>query len=114
TSPSSTAPVPLTAAFPASVSLVTSVINCRFQLGSYTIHRTDPLRLVAPGRPGPKGVRTVKKVLVSLGIVLVVQSLFALCLISALKLLVPRDMPFAVTGSSRVVNVHRAVRSRRV
>jgi hypothetical protein len=49
-------------------------------------------------------VRTVKKVVVSLGVVLVVQSLFALCLISALQLLVPRDMPFAVTGSSKVVN----------
>jgi hypothetical protein len=36
--------------------------------------------------------------------VLVVQSLFALCLISTLQLLVPRDMPFAVTGSSKVVN----------
>nr|WSY55139.1 hypothetical protein OG999_36745 [Streptomyces sp. NBC_00886] len=46
----------------------------------------------------------MKKVLVSLGIVLVVQSLFALCLISALQLLVPRTMPFAVTGSSKVVN----------
>ena len=49
-------------------------------------------RLVASGRHGPKGVHTVKKVLVSLGIVLVVQRLFALCLISALQLLVPRDM----------------------
>ncbi|MER5432840.1 hypothetical protein [Streptomyces sp. NPDC002588] len=46
----------------------------------------------------------MKKVLVSLGVVLVLQSLFALCLISALQLLVPRDMPFAVTGSSKVVN----------
>jgi hypothetical protein len=36
--------------------------------------------------------------------VLVVQSLFALCLISTLQLLVPRDIPFAVTGSSKVVN----------
>ncbi|MFJ3339406.1 hypothetical protein, partial [Streptomyces sp. NPDC086766] len=38
-----------TAAFPASASLVTSVINCRFQLGSYTTHRTDPLA-AASGR----------------------------------------------------------------
>ncbi|MEV7864280.1 hypothetical protein AB0O86_37435, partial [Streptomyces hirsutus] len=32
-----------TAASPASMSLITSVINCRFQLGSYTIDRTDPV-----------------------------------------------------------------------
>lgn len=42
TSPSSTAPVPLTETSPAAMSLVTSVINCRFQLRSYTAHRTDP------------------------------------------------------------------------
>lgn len=39
--PSSTALAPLTAAFPGpSVSLVTSVINCRFQLKSYTAVQT--------------------------------------------------------------------------
>ncbi|MHB9862305.1 ABC-2 transporter permease [Streptomyces sp. YIM S03343] len=46
----------------------------------------------------------LKKMLVALGIVLVVQSLFALCLISALQLLAPRNMPFGVTGASPVVN----------
>ncbi|QJT02972.1 hypothetical protein G9272_24010 [Streptomyces asoensis] len=46
----------------------------------------------------------VKKVLVALGIVVVLQSLFALCLISALQLLVPRNMPFGVTGASPVVH----------
>ncbi|TXL85637.1 hypothetical protein [Streptomyces sp. IB2014 016-6] len=46
----------------------------------------------------------VKKVLIALGIVVVLQSLFALCLVSALQLLVPRNMPFGVTGASPVVN----------
>ncbi|MEV6728478.1 hypothetical protein [Streptomyces sp. NPDC051364] len=46
----------------------------------------------------------MKKVVVALGIVLLVQCAFALCLISALQLLVPRNMPFAVTGASQVVN----------
>ncbi|MEV0783488.1 hypothetical protein AB0I52_11010 [Streptomyces sp. NPDC050423] len=46
----------------------------------------------------------VKKVLVALGIVVFLQSLFALCLVSALQLLVPRNMPFGVTGASPVVN----------
>jgi hypothetical protein len=46
----------------------------------------------------------MKKVVVALGIVLLVQCAFALCLISALQLLVPRNMPFAVTGASKVVN----------
>jgi hypothetical protein len=36
-----------TAASPASVSLITSVINCRFQLGSYTVDRADPQRPTA-------------------------------------------------------------------
>ncbi|MEU1217036.1 polymorphic toxin-type HINT domain-containing protein, partial [Streptomyces sp. NPDC005791] len=40
-SPSSTGPVALTAA-PTSMSLFTSAINCRFQYGNYTTHRTDP------------------------------------------------------------------------
>jgi hypothetical protein len=32
------------------LSLVTSVINCRFQLGSYTTHRTDPQLALSPER----------------------------------------------------------------
>ncbi|WP_331769053.1 hypothetical protein OG948_34990 (plasmid) [Embleya sp. NBC_00888] len=46
----------------------------------------------------------LKKALVALGIVLVLQSLFALCLVSALQLLVLRNTPFGVTGASPVVN----------
>ena len=57
--------------------------------------------------PAPaKAVRrdTRKKIVIALGIVLVIQSLFALCLVSALQILFPRDMPFGVVGSSPVVN----------
>ncbi|WP_371498634.1 hypothetical protein OG871_21670 [Kitasatospora sp. NBC_00374] len=46
----------------------------------------------------------LKKALVALGVVLVLKSLFALCLVSALQLLVLRDTPFGVTGASPVVN----------
>ncbi len=46
----------------------------------------------------------LKKALVALGMVLVLQSLFALCLVSALQLLVLRNTPFGVTGASPVVN----------
>jgi hypothetical protein len=46
----------------------------------------------------------VKKVLVALGTVLVIQGLLALCLVSALQLLVPRNIPFGVVGSSPVVS----------
>jgi hypothetical protein len=45
-----------------------------------------------------------KKATVALGLVLVVTALFALCLVSAQQLLVPRDMPIGVTGSSPVVS----------
>ncbi|MGW2779786.1 hypothetical protein ACWC3X_00785 [Streptomyces populi] len=40
----------------------------------------------------------VTKIVVTLGIVLVAQALLALCLVSAQQLLVPRNMPFGVTG----------------
>ncbi|MFI6586076.1 hypothetical protein [Embleya sp. NPDC050493] len=50
------------------------------------------------------GRRMVKKALVALTVVLVLQSLFALCLVSAMQLLVLRDAPFGVTGASPVVN----------
>ncbi|MCX5611604.1 hypothetical protein OHB39_29215 [Streptomyces sp. NBC_00047] len=46
----------------------------------------------------------LKKALVALGMVLVLQSVFALCLVSALQLLVLRSTPFGVTGASPVVN----------
>lgn len=46
----------------------------------------------------------LKKAVVALGIVLVLQSVFALCLVSALQLLVLRSTPFGVTGASPVVN----------
>ncbi|WP_328965356.1 hypothetical protein [Streptomyces virginiae] len=46
----------------------------------------------------------LKKAAVALGIVLILQSFFALCLVSALQLLVLRNTPFGVTGASPVVN----------
>ncbi|WP_143671817.1 hypothetical protein [Streptomyces caniscabiei] len=45
-----------TAAFPAPVPLVTSVINCRFQLGSYTTHRTDPVEALGARESGDCGL----------------------------------------------------------
>jgi hypothetical protein len=48
-----------------------------------------------------------KKGVVALAIVLVGTAVFAVCLVSALQLLVPRDMPFGVTGSSPVVSAVR-------
>ena len=44
-----------------------------------------------------------RKVVVALATVLVAQALFALCLVSALQLLVPRNAPFGMVGSSQVV-----------
>ena len=41
---------------------------------------------------------TARKIVVALGLVLIGQALFALCLVSAQQLLVPRNMPFGVTG----------------
>ncbi|WP_405009804.1 hypothetical protein [Kitasatospora sp. NBC_01539] len=46
----------------------------------------------------------LKKAVAALVVVLVLQSLFALCLVSALQLLVLRNTPFGVTGASPVVN----------
>jgi hypothetical protein len=45
-----------------------------------------------------------RKGLVTVVVVVVGIAVFALCLVSALQLLVPRDMPFGVTGSSPVVS----------
>jgi hypothetical protein len=46
----------------------------------------------------------VKKVTVALVTVAFIQALLALCIVSALQLLVPRDTPFGVVGSSQVVS----------
>jgi hypothetical protein len=46
----------------------------------------------------------VKKPLIALAAVVVLVSLFALCLVSALQLLEPRNMPFGVTRPSPVVD----------
>jgi hypothetical protein len=46
----------------------------------------------------------VKKGIVTLTIALVLTAVFALCLVNAIQLLEPRDMPFGVTGSSPVVS----------
>ena len=48
--------------------------------------------------PQAGGRATARKVVVALGLVLVAQALFALCLVSAQQLLVPRNMPFGVAG----------------
>ena len=61
-------------------------------------------RRSSDGSRGRVDSGAVRKVLGMLGIVLVIQGLFALCLISALQLLVPRDMPFGVVGTSPVVS----------
>ncbi len=50
-------------------------------------------------RPAVKRNATARKVVVALGIVLVAQALFVLCLVSAQQTLVPRNMPFGVAGS---------------
>lgn len=50
----------------------------------------------------------MKKILAALGIVLVLQSLFALCLVSSLQLLVLRNAPIGVTGASPVVDAVRS------
>ena len=46
----------------------------------------------------------VRKSFVALGTVLVLTAIFVVCLVSALQLLAPRDMPFGVTGPSAVVD----------
>jgi len=45
-----------------------------------------------------------KKSLVALAIVVVVTAIFVVCLVSAIQLLAPREMPFGVTGPSPVVD----------
>ena len=54
----------------------------------------------APSAAPAAGRRVMtRKIVVALGLVLVGQALFALCLVSAQQLLVPRNMPFGVVGS---------------
>jgi len=55
----------------------------------------------------------VKKALAVLALVLVGTSLFAVCLVSAIQLLKPHDMPFGVTGSSPLVKVVQAEASKK-
>ena len=52
---------------------------------------------------GAGGRNVTRRVVVALAAVLAAQALFALCLVSALQLLAPRNMPFGVVGSSKVV-----------
>ena len=47
-------------------------------------------------KAGRRGI--TRKIIVALVTVLVLQSLFALCLVSAQQLLKPRNMPFGVAG----------------
>src|SRR5499426_1357043 len=49
------------------------------------------------GKTGRRG--TIRKILVALITVLVLQAIFALCLVSAQQLTVPRSMPFGVAGA---------------
>lgn len=53
----------------------------------------------APAAPAAGGRGGALKIVAALGIVLVAQALLALCLVSAQQLLVPRNMPFGVSGS---------------
>ena len=55
-----------------------------------------------PEVEGP-GSDLTRKGVVALAAVLVPQAFFALCLVSALQLLVPRNTPFGMVGSSQVV-----------
>src|SRR5215471_12514266 len=60
-------------------------------------------RVPAPGEEVPPADKTgrrgtIRKILVALFTVLVLQAIFALCLVSAQQLLVPRNMPFGVAG----------------
>ena len=53
----------------------------------------------APSAAPAAGRRLMaRKIVVALGLVLIGQALFALCLVSAQQLLVPRNMPFGVAG----------------
>ena len=64
---------------------------------------TSDDRAVARGASSAAGA-TVKKSLVALVAVVVLAAFFVVCLVSAIQLLVPREMPFGVTGPSAVVD----------
>ena len=67
---------------------------------------TKPGVHVPPTAPEPGNRRArevLGKALEMLGIVLVIQCAFALCLIRAIQLLAPRQMSFGEVGSSQVV-----------
>ncbi|MFE2301156.1 hypothetical protein ACFXAW_23595 [Streptomyces sp. NPDC059445] len=55
-------------------------------------------RRPAQAAPAAQGRGGVLKIVVPLAVVLVAQALLALCLVSAQQLLVPRNMPFGVSG----------------
>src|SRR5690242_1760300 len=55
-------------------------------------------RRPAQAAPAAHGRGGVLKIVVPLAVVLVAQALPALCLVSAQQLLVPRNMPFGVSG----------------
>ncbi len=64
----------------------------------------DPKADGAASAGAPPGRRdAVRKIVVALLLVLVAQALFALTLVSALQLLVLRDAPFGMVGSSQVI-----------
>ena len=64
---------------------------------------TEPGGVTAPPTKQRAETTVVRKGVATLAIVLVGIAFFALCLVSAIQLLEPRDMPFGVTGSSPVV-----------
>lgn len=55
-------------------------------------------RRLAASAPAAEGRSGVLKIVAALAVVLAAQALLALCLVSAQQLLVPRNMPFGVTG----------------
>ncbi|MFE7440534.1 hypothetical protein ACFU7X_08730 [Streptomyces chartreusis] len=55
-------------------------------------------RRPAASAPAAEGRSGVLKIVAALAVVLAAQALLALCLVSAQQLLVPRNMPFGVTG----------------
>ncbi|WP_330354196.1 hypothetical protein [Streptomyces chartreusis] len=55
-------------------------------------------RRPAASAPAAEGRSGVLKIVAALAVVLAAQALLALCLVSAQQLLIPRNMPFGVTG----------------
>ncbi len=65
---------------------------------------TPVASIEAPPAEAPRKPSRLRKILVALFGVLVLQGLLALCLVSAEQLLTPRQMPFGVVGPSLVVH----------